>query len=299
MPQSGCSRITGSVIMKVAVFAAFPQELKHIPKESVLAGRRAEGTVPLWRSRYHGAELIIAETGMNAAHMAAAFWQVLREHRPQVALSIGFGGALYRQSEIGDLVIPTRYFLYSPEGLIELEHLGRRNAELEQSLWSGSVMDRLRQKLPVKAGSFITLPHWIAKEKLKATLPAGVPLPVCDRETVHLARLAHSSTIPFFAIRAITDRADEDIPEELFRVVDDRGRYRLSLALGVLLSRPCLMPDAVRLGRHAVRASRRLWSAVKAFVEAAGSNRMTINRLLNDVLRRQRMRAGAIKGYSP
>jgi nucleoside phosphorylase len=267
--------------MNIAIFSAFPQELSCVRKYSTPVSKPRDSAFPVFITSYRETGLITIETGMNATAIDAAFRHVIGEYRPNIILSIGFGGALYYRADIGDLVFASRFFFHTREGAIELPQLSARNAQFQRSLWNGAITTRLQQKVRIREGSVLTIPQWTAKAKLKPCMPRDAAYPVCDRETVHLAKLAYQNNLPFFGIRAVTDRADEDIPEELFGVVDENGTYRFSRALALLLTRPGLIPSSVRLGRHASLAGKNLWEAVRSLVEVVGSSRMAIQSRLN------------------
>lgn len=220
--------------MHIAIFAAFPQELTCIRRYSTPVTRFRDRAYPICVTSHRDTSLVTVETGMNPAKIDAAFRHVISEYRPEVILSVGFGGALYYRADIGDLVLASRYFFLTREGAIEQPQLGVRNAQFQQSLWNGAITTRLRQKVRIREGSVLTIAQWSAKAKLKSSMPRDAAFPVCDRETIHLARLAYQNNLPFFGIRAVTDRADEDIPEEFFEVVDENGTYRLSRAMTIL-----------------------------------------------------------------
>jgi adenosylhomocysteine nucleosidase len=252
--------------MKIAIFSAFPQESRHIRRRST-AVRKFDRPFPIFLSKYLSCDIISVETGMDTGNVKAAFKYTVAAYRPDVILSIGFGGALYDRAAIGDLILSSRHFLYTRNGLKELPPVSSHLFSYQRSITSGNVMIKFRRKIGIREGSFITLPEWTAKSKLKATIPDGIPFPVCDRETFHLAQLSQQNNIPFLAVRAITDLANEEIPEDLFHVTDGHGNYRLSKALGLLFTRPSLIPDSLKLGRNAALASKSLWEAVKALTE--------------------------------
>jgi nucleoside phosphorylase len=260
--------LKGLHIMKIAIFAAFPQELTSLRRNCRPGARSVDSVFPVFSGIHGRTELIAVETGMQPKNIETAFCHVVDACRPDIILSLGFGGALYFRADIGELVFASRYLFLTREGAIELEKLSLRNDHLRRSLWKGAVAPRLKNRIRLKEGTFLTLSEWIAKTKLKACMPPDVPFPVCDRETYHLAKLSYRNKLPFFSIRSITDTLDEDIPKELFDAVDANGTYRLSRALRLLLSRPSLIPRSLKLGRHAALASRNLWEAVQALSEA-------------------------------
>lgn len=256
--------------MKLALFSAFPQELKHILRNCPSAQRSRTHPFPHFFKKHLSCNIIAVQTGMNVKRVESAFKYVLEEHRPDVVLSIGFGGALSNGARIGDLFWASRYLLVSEE---EKKPLFAYEPGTNMEAAAGEeIFDKLQGKISIKEGSFVTLSEWMTKSKLIKMIPRDIPFPVCDRETFHLAKLSHQSSVPFFAIRSITDRADEDISPEFFTVTDEAGNYRLSRALGLLLSKPRLIPVSVKLGRNSVVASKNLWHAVKALVEVLSSS---------------------------
>jgi nucleoside phosphorylase len=171
-------------------------------------------------------------------------------------LSSGFGGALYDNAAIGELIWASRVLLVN-NGV-------RDTMDLPDS---DHLFGRLSQKLTIQKGSIVTLERWMKKPEIKRALSEPLLFPVCDMETFPLAKATITRGLPFVAIRSITDRSHEEIPPELLSVSDESGNYRTSRALKVLIGNPFLIPRAVNLGRSSAIASRNIWRAVKAFIE--------------------------------
>jgi len=64
----------------------------------------------------------------------------------------------------------------------------------------------------------------------------------------------------------VTDRAQEEIPPELFGVTDAYGNYSLSRALRIILGNPALIPSSIRMGKNAWLASRKLCQAAEELI---------------------------------
>ena len=193
---------------------------------------------------------------MGLRNAEAALKYTLDEHKPDSVLSIGFGGALYSGAEIGDLVWPSKALLVDDAADEILELQGSREEAR-----------RISRKLNVREGSVLTFTSRRKKSGISNELLRGLPFPVCDMETFAIAKIAIEKGLPFLSVRSITDRAEEEIPSELFDVVDELGTYRLSRALAVLLRKPALIPRSIRLGMNSGTASRSLWYAVRSFIE--------------------------------
>ena len=200
-------------------------------------------------------EILLVLTGMGTGNAEAALEYILGEYKPDFIVSIGFGGALYDAASAGDLIWPSKVFFMNDKIEDTLELPDARN-----------IYDRLSGKVTMCEGSVLTLQRWMKKSELKKIMPE-LPLPVCDMETFPLARLSVMRGLPFFAIRSVTDMADEEIPYELLTVSDKSGKYMLSRSLKLLVSKPKLIPKAARLGMTSRIAAHNLSHAVKALVE--------------------------------
>ena len=251
--------------MILALFAAFPQELKHILKNFPSAQNPASRSFPLQGKQHLPCDIIAVQTGMGAANAETTFRRVLQDRRPNIVVSIGFGGALYENAGVGDIVWSFRSLLIKVDRTLQHEQFPE-DAIADSSL--GRLLgEKLCERTAAREGSIVTLSEMMTKSKVKKMIPADILFPVCDMETFYLAKLSHQNHIPFLAVRAISDRLDEDIPPELLAVTDGAGRYRFSRALGLLLTKPKLIPASVRLGRNAARASKNLGKAVVSLVE--------------------------------
>jgi adenosylhomocysteine nucleosidase len=241
--------------VRVAIFSAFPQEIKQIIKH--LKAERSFERHPLttFSARYSSKEIIIVLTGMGKANAERAVEYTITKYSPDLALSVGFGGALYEGAVIGDVVWGSRAFLIQDD---ITETLDLPNLK--------DIVGSLPENFAVREGSILTLATWMKKADIKKFLPNELSLPVCDMETFFLAKLAMEKRLPFFAIRSITDRSGEEIPREFMSVTDQHGKYKLSRALKLILGKPKLMGDIIRIGRNSRTASIHLWYALRSVI---------------------------------
>jgi adenosylhomocysteine nucleosidase len=238
--------------MKIAVVCAFPHEWKAILKHLKPQRRSQIGAFRVAHATYLSHEILLVMTGMGTRNAEEALEWVLRVLNPALVLSIGFGGALYEGAGIGDLIIATSVSLVSGRVLKTI-----------QIPDASEMVDRLSGKTSIRAGHFLTLERWMDKKTVKRLSPPEIAFPVCDMETFPLAELTSQRQLPFLAVRSITDRADEEIPRALLKVNDASGRYRFLRAIFLLLSKPWLIPVAMRLGRRSRVASENLWRAIE------------------------------------
>jgi hypothetical protein len=68
-----------------------------------------------------------------------------------------------------------------------------------------------------------------------------------DMESAAIARVCAEHGIPFAAIRAISDTADEVLPEAIAKFFDADGGLRPGKVISELIKKPSLMKDLRRL----------------------------------------------------
>ncbi len=265
--------------MKLALFVAFPQELRQIVRRFGIKERYRKGAFGVVVSRHRSVDIIMIESGMGERNAEESFSYVISQYHPDLILSVGFGGALYPGAAAGDLVWASRIFLVPRSA--DKEGVPPSDSWQQLLAWEGAagIFIRLSRRLPVREGSILTLSNWGKKSKLIGSVPRALPLPVSDMETFFVARFSSEAKLPFLAVRAITDNAAEEIPRELLEVTDEDGMYKLSRALGVVISRPKLFPAIVRLGRNSHVASRnlsRLIEALAVMLEEEGDLRIPL-----------------------
>ncbi len=243
--------------VRLAVFAAFPQEIKTIIRN--LKAVKSSGRHPftLFFGEYLSTEVVLVLSGMGSINAETALNYICDQYSPELILSLGFGGALYDSGRIGEIIWSGK-FLFVREFVAET---------LELSV-ARDVLDRVSRDLDIREGTILTIEKWTAKSALNKFLTREFPFPVCDMETFFLAKLSMKRGLPFLAVRAVTDLADEEIPPEFLSVSDESGTYKLSRALRLVFSKPKLLKDIIRIGRNSGLASNNLWHFLKAMIEA-------------------------------
>ena len=131
--------------MKIALFSAFPQELRRIKKNVRPVSLIDNGKAGVYCAAHLSHEITMVLTGMGTKNAKRALDYVLSRQTPDFLLSIGFGGALYRGAAIGDLVVADRVFLVA-HGVVDSVEPTR-----EDRLLAG-----LSSNVTLRGGTFFT-----------------------------------------------------------------------------------------------------------------------------------------------
>jgi adenosylhomocysteine nucleosidase len=107
----------------------------------------------------------------------------------------------------------------------------------------------------------------VATVEQKAELFRTTGAAAVDMETGGIARVAKESGVRFVAIRAISDSALDAIDPAILGLVDAMGKPRLRNIAAVLLRRPRLIPELLRLRSASKLALRNLGKYLATYLQ--------------------------------
>ena len=189
--------------------------------------------------RFAGPGVLVIVTGMGARCAEDRATEAIAAGAT-AALSVGFCGALHPSLKRGDVVVPARV-----RDAVTGDEWG-----CDASLAHGAGSLR---------GMLVTADRVVSDPAARRALD-GLAV---DMESAGTARACAQAGIPFAAIRAVTDQADEVLPD-MQGVVDDSGAVHPVRVLGRLITRPRDIAAWARLARGARAARRALIPAVEA-----------------------------------
>jgi adenosylhomocysteine nucleosidase len=111
----------------------------------------------------------------------------------------------------------------------------------------------------VRVGAILGLDHMLSSPQDKADAFARRGALAIDMESHHVARAAGERNLPFIAVRAISDQADEALPAIMATFVNAEGQTKMSAVLAALIFRRVRLGALLRVGGGAKRAHRALF----------------------------------------
>jgi adenosylhomocysteine nucleosidase len=240
-----------------AILAALSQEVRPFLRR-VMARRLSGLDLPAWEFVYKGKRGVAALSGMGERAAEGALARLLAYGQPQSLISLGFAGALTPELPPGALVVGESFRWYDPAGG-EI----RQTAAPPCPAAPGDLVERLRRAgLAAFPGTMVSTPGIIHKARQGGSL-LHVPHPVLDLETHALAQVAQRENLPFLALRAITDAAEEEIPEFLRQAAQQGRLPTAGAALAWLAADPRRVAVLVLLWRRSRLAAARLAQALE------------------------------------
>ncbi len=241
--------------LQVLVLASSVEEIRPFLRvcwHRRLAADRCRG----WRFAGPGFQGTAVLLGMGGPGVATLAGRAMARYRPQVVVSLGFGGALTAVPPAAGMVVAR-----SCRRLLSVELPLEDQPFLPAVPSVPALVQHLQsQGLPIHEGTVITLPRITPKAAI-LPLATGLAAPVVDLETAAVAAAAASQGLPLLALRAVTDAGGEEIQPFLARLINryhavPPGRLPSALAadprrLGYLLH---LWGRSRRAGRHLASA---------------------------------------------
>ena len=249
----------------IGLIAAMPEDVRPLLKRVGTYRKEKVGPFRLYRFTITGGEACLVESGMGATKGAAAARALIDAARPSVMLNFGFAGAVTAGPSVGDLMVANRLFLHRHRSFSELYNLDQDLAEsMEMALAKGC----WGKPFQVYRGAFITAGEIVAKGALAGILPQGVANPMLEMETAAIAQVAAAAKIPFIAVRAISDAADEELGFSLDELTDSELNVRIGRVLWTVARKPWIVPQLVRLARNSRLAGENLADGIGVVLRA-------------------------------
>ncbi len=231
------------------VLVTFALEAEFAPWRKM---RRFRGVVrtalPLYGARFDGEEVFVGITGVgpefSPAKLAALF-----AVEPDAVISTGLCGALKPGLGHGDIVAPEQVKFVKSGATVRpcAEYLKLAEASGARAV-----------------GSLITASHLVAARNEKRAL--AVFADAVDMESFKIMQIAESRGIRSLALRAVSDEADDEVPEYLAQVIRPDGTVRKMSLLARVAAHPSDLGRLVRLGQRSTAAAEKLARFLDEFV---------------------------------
>lgn len=191
-----------------------------------------------------GVEIHVSGMGPD---LARALGERLTERPLRAMIATGFCGALIPRLEPGEVIVAEQVVhentgdVFAADDLMLAAAVGRRGTLVSASEVARTPADR-----------------------------AALQGLAVDMESAALARAARDADVPFIAIRAVSDRFRDRVPD-IIDMLDHLGRPDRGAIAAFALRHPSELPRLIRLGRSARRAGAALGGALKTLLDRLGA----------------------------
>jgi adenosylhomocysteine nucleosidase len=225
-------------VNRVAIIAAMPGELKPLVRgwEST----KVDNTV-IYRTRLENTEVVAVCCGIGREPVARACMVAMEGGKLSAIVSIGWTGALSCGMKPGLAHIVNEVIDAST---------GERYRTATEDLGPAEIRLVTTKRIAGK----------VEKRQLAANYEAAL----VDMEAATVARLARVHDIPFYCLKAVSDEANESLPD-MNPFLTRAGRMKTGSFVASVVLRPRYWPSLIRMGKN---------SGIGAVALAAGVNQL-------------------------
>jgi 5'-methylthioadenosine/S-adenosylhomocysteine nucleosidase len=231
----------------IAILVAVKQELNPILRRANAPHIIRQDHLDFYEGTLAGQPVALLALGVGKECARIAAEVTVKCYRPDLVISAGFGGGLREDLGGGDIIIGTDVLdLYADDGK---NVRWRSTQELHQQPRLAAITGNFK----IQSGKILTADEMVLKAATKARIGKATGALTVDMETSSVAAVAAAHETEFLAVRAITDTAKENLPEEFndFFVV---GQLQPTRIIAACARRPRLVLDLARLGYRANQA---------------------------------------------
>jgi adenosylhomocysteine nucleosidase len=211
---------------RIAIVAALEREVRPLVKQWRMTEKQHD------QRRFQFFEndrAVLVCGGIGAEGARRATEAVISLYTPRLVYSVGYAGALEPGLRVGEIITPARVI----------------------DAGDGSSI-----RIPGGNSVLVSYQH-VASREQKSKLWQSYGAQAVDMESAAVARAAELKTVPFKALKVISDEFDFDLPGAE-RFVDSDGRFREGRFAVYAALRPWLWARVIRLARNSVRATKAL-----------------------------------------
>ncbi len=185
------------------------------------------GPTRVWRGRFEGEALVLAQAGIGKVNAAAAATLLLSVFGATRLIFCGVAGGLDPDLPVGAVLLADRLAIHDygvmaggrltatasglvPLGAPELESLSPVPAEVRAVLEQLADTLRTQVEAPVRLGGIVTADYFLNCAETRASLHARFAAQAIDMESGAVNQVAEAWGAPLYVIRTLSDLAGEE-----------------------------------------------------------------------------------------
>jgi adenosylhomocysteine nucleosidase len=240
---------------RTAIFGAIKDEIAGIKKEMQITYTLRWPTGNAFVGEWQGVPIVLVRSGMGRDRARRALVEVAGKWDLKEVISIGYAGALDPSLEIGDLVVADQ--------VIEMD-----SSQLEKEIKSYSLDKEIfKTTAEVHRRILLTVDRVAATPQEKKQLREKYSAVAVDMETSALVEKAQERDLAFVSVRAITDKADQELIDCAHLVEEDGEVSKLKAGWHVI-THPGDLKSMIELGQHAKTATANLTEFLRTYLNS-------------------------------
>jgi adenosylhomocysteine nucleosidase len=209
----------------IGILCATVEEIAALRAQlDVEAEPERHGPTRVWRGRFQGEPLVLAQTGIGKVNAAAAATLLLAVFGATRLIFCGVAGGLDPDLPVGAVLLADRMAIHDygvmaggrltatasgvvPLGAPELEALMPVSTDVALTLERLAEVLRTQTEAPVRLGGIVTADYFLNCAAIRAELHARFGAQAIDMESGAVNQVAEAWGAPLFVIRTLSDLA--------------------------------------------------------------------------------------------
>ncbi len=197
-------------------------------------------------------EVVVAASGIGIKSARDAADVLLSNYSPEVLICAGVAGALIDAAKFGAIVIGTEIFqAHLTTGTVPTRVFVKPRFRLADAALVSA------RAHPAICGGIVTSDRVATTPHEKRAIFDKTAALAVEMEAAAVAQVAADRRVKFLAVKAISDDAQETLPDEINSLHRD-GKLQWGRVAKVVVSRPSVASEMARLGKRASQAGETL-----------------------------------------
>jgi adenosylhomocysteine nucleosidase len=245
----------------IAILVAVRQELKPILRRADADHVVRQEHLDFHEGTLGGQPVALLALGIGKECARIAAEMTIHCYRPDLIISSGFAGGLQPDMHAGDIIVGTEILDLRKDQRTRLQW-DLTHKPVQPARIHGEDTPGLR----VHYGKLLTTDEMVLRAENKARIGKATGALAVDMETSAVAAVCAARKTDFLAVRCITDKVDENLPDE-FNDFFVLGQLRAKRVISSCVRDPRVLADLARLGYRAKHSGDKLARFLQAAVE--------------------------------
>ena len=211
-----------------------------------------------------GLSVALVQSGVGGNRAQEGARAVMESCRPEAIISIGFAGGVSPDVRAGDLILGERVYPWDPQAIGENgDSVPKDCLSADSALLEAAALTLQEEQIPCHKGDVLTVPE-VLGPMLKKWVGARSPVKAVDMESYWIGEAAMANSVPFLAVRAVSDEVGDTLPEYQ-QFLDEMGELQPLNAALYFLTHPQHLVAAPRQAGRTRRASENLGAFADLF----------------------------------
>ena len=199
----------------------------------------------------------LAQGGVGAAMAASAAQKLAHTPGIRCICSTGFCGGLDPVLPVGGIFLPTQIVAWADDKAAQTFSLNDSTTQRVLNAFNAA-------NLNVQTGTLATVINPVFKVEEKHALGKAAGAQGVDMESAAVARVTVEKNLEFFALRTVSDGANDALPDEVGTFLSVEGKVRIGNVTKFALGGPRNIRELWRLGQRSREATQSLEAAWKS-----------------------------------